>query len=234
MQSAEDTFSIQTTELDDIVTMIADQKNPNQHFLIITRVKEQMKQRVVELRLTNCGELYLEADITEELLLEHRKAIQFDGNWAAFLGLLRQALRRENKGGVEVQNVVPGVSAELKLIYPVSETIKIEGRLTLKSVGSFTAAERASRVQKMVCDMYTKLDGERRRLEARVEELQRRARPEDSRPRGAGEVGAAGSPHKLAAAHEDKKRKYRGNLINPNVKKKKQAMGAKIATEEDS
>ena len=213
MQGIDEIFPIQITLLDNLKSILPEVNRPS--FVLLFKVRTQELQKVLEVRLTNCMDIFFEGTIDKEQLLDCKQEMNFEGSWASYFKLIKTSLMRENKGKVEVIGLEDFLLS-LKITYPIEDCTQI---LLIKGTGKFDSPERAKRIQAMFFEVVGSYEEEKKTLESKIEEISRdpikRVLPSD-----------------FASHYEYKKKKYKGNLINPSVKKRKQPMGARICVEE--
>lgn len=214
MQGVDQLFSLQITLLDNLKSIVSSETVP---LLLLLKVVEREFQKTLEVRLTNCMDIYFEGRLDEDQLLKYKQEINFQGTWTAYIKLIKASLTGKDKGKVDVVHIDDSILT-LKLTYEIEDQQQV---FSIKGIGKFDFLDKAKRIQKMMFEVIGIYEQKEKALEDKIQAVSReaikRSLPEDAAER---------------CSIEDKRKKYKGNLINPNVKKKRQPMGARICAEE--
>lgn len=215
MQETDDIFPAQITLLDNVKSILPDANTPN--LILLFKVQEYDFQRILEVRVTNCMDIFFEGVVEEEQLEKCRRELNFKTTWAGYFELVRSSLLGHCMARAEVARLEEFLLC-LRLTHPLQNA---EQMLVVKGIGKLDFIERAKRIQGMMFEVIGSYAHEEKVLSSKIKELSK-----DSVKKSILNNIPANLPG------EDKRKKYKGNLINPSVKKRKQPMGARICAEE--
>ena len=201
--------SLEVNEFDGINGAIPTMNDPK---LIYTlKVREEGVQKVLDIRLTDCIDVFFEGVIYKEQLIAHMQEILGMEDWDKYIKILKDAFAGKSKSilnipTIENNSITLQITCEVNRYNIQSKNIIINGK------SNFTETEKRSKIQGMVFDMFKLHREEKAKHENEIEELTKTLTLRKL----------------LTKPLKKEKSKYKGNLINPKLKRKKEAIGARI------
>eukprot|EP00826_Nyctotherus_ovalis_P054611 TRINITY_DN7164_c0_g2_i1.p1 TRINITY_DN7164_c0_g2~~TRINITY_DN7164_c0_g2_i1.p1 ORF type:complete len:256 (+),score=27.20 TRINITY_DN7164_c0_g2_i1:64-768(+) len=165
MQETDEIFPAQVTLLHNVKSIIPDANAPN--LILMFRVQEYESQKILEVRATNCMDIFFEGIVEEEQLRSCRRELNLKTTWASYFELVRDSLLEHNMARAEVVSLEDFLLC-LRLTHPLENAKQM---FVIKGVGKLGFIERAKRIQEMMFEVIVSYAHEEKALSSKIKEL---------------------------------------------------------------